>query len=25
MVILVAIMLWLFDMFLGWSISKILA
>jgi len=25
MVILVAIMLWLFDMFLGWGISKILA
>ena len=25
MVILVAIMLWLFDMFLGWSISKLLA
>jgi preprotein translocase subunit SecE len=25
MVILVAIMLWLFDMFLGWSVSKLLA
>ena len=25
MVLIVAIMLWLFDMFLGWSISKILA
>jgi preprotein translocase subunit SecE len=25
MVILVAIMLWLFDMFLGWGISKVLA
>ena len=25
MVILVAIMLWLFDMFLGWGVSKILA
>jgi len=25
MVILVAIMLWLFDMFLGWGVSKLLA
>jgi preprotein translocase subunit SecE len=25
MVVLVAIMLWLFDMFLGWSVSKLLA